>query len=98
MLSPIRFAQSSTSLTVPERSRREGRLFAVILSEAKNLALLAQGKLREEPALVVLKDDEILRRPDGITRDSSERRRRGVLLKRERRFGPSAEFHGRFDA
>src|SRR5207247_6911150 len=28
MLSPIRFAHSSTSLTVPERSRREGRLFA----------------------------------------------------------------------
>src|SRR5437667_15831 len=28
ILSPIRFAHSSTSLTVPERSRREGRLFA----------------------------------------------------------------------
>src|SRR5947208_11385952 len=27
ILSPIRFAHSSTSLTVPERSRREGRLF-----------------------------------------------------------------------
>src|SRR6266568_1307452 len=28
MLSPLRFTHSSTSLTVPERSRREGRLFA----------------------------------------------------------------------
>src|SRR5947208_9372113 len=52
MLSPIRFAHSSTSLTVPERSRREGRLFACHsdaerTEEEEPLSFRAQGKLGE---------------------------------------------------
>src|SRR5437879_6010165 len=59
MLSPIRFAHSSTSLTVPERSRREGRLFACHSEPIRStqgelreecLSFLAQGKLREASA------------------------------------------------
>jgi len=54
MLRPIRFAHSSTSLTVPERSRREGRLFACHSNPAvageESLSLRAQGRLREESA------------------------------------------------
>src|SRR5436853_1996762 len=48
MLSPIRFAHSSTSLTVPERSRREGRLFACHSERSEeSLSFRAQGRLRE---------------------------------------------------
>ena len=72
MLSPIRFAHSSTSLTVPERSRREGKLFACHSEPIR----FAQGKLREGSRCEELTElnyqGEILRRPDGMNRDSSE--------------------------
>src|SRR2546426_1098262 len=51
MLSPIRFAHSSTSLTVPERSRREGRLIDCHSERSEeSLSFRAQGKLREASA------------------------------------------------
>src|SRR5947208_586988 len=62
ILSPMRFAHSSTSLTVPERSRREGRLFACHSDPAaageESLSFHTQGKLREAPLVGIENNGE----------------------------------------
>src|SRR5437899_8697177 len=62
MLSPIRFAHSSTSLTVPEQSRREGRLFACHSERSEeSLSFRAQGRLREATRTALKSRKGILR-------------------------------------